>query len=290
MEVIDTHTHTYYSGHGEGTPAEVVAAAAAKSVTTLAVTEHMPVPLELSPGGHFSMRFAEVPQYISEVKAARDDHPELEVICGVEVDWLDGREDFILEQLGMATAASPAPPASARYELVLGSVHMFTGPAPDEYWPFDYALHIDGWYERGPQQVWQEYLRLWLDAVASKAHFDIMSHPDLPKKLGFFPDFDAQPLWDQMAEAAAVAARDHGLLIELNTAGLFMPCAEVYPGPALLATFRRAGVGCTISSDAHSPANVARAFAVARQAMLAAGYKEATIPTKDGDRRRVPLV
>jgi histidinol-phosphatase (PHP family) len=153
------------------------------------------------------------------------------------------------------------------------------------FWPFDVASDIDGWSERGVHQVWQEYVRLWTDAVSSKVPFTVMAHPDIPKKLGFKPKFDACSLWEQMVDAAAA----HGVMIEVNTSGLYAPCAEAYPSPELLARFCAAGVPCTVGSDAHTPKNVARDIEAAHALMWQAGYRVVTVPTHDGDRRQIPL-
>jgi histidinol-phosphatase (PHP family) len=300
MELTDTHTHTFYSGHGDGYPSDLVKEALAKGLSTLAITEHLTLPSQMDARGDFSMLPEQVKTYrqqvaraaadVAETAAAKDTAP-LEVICGVEVDWFFNCESYLLEQLGFAgnTSSSTAyRRSSGHYQLLLGSVHMLSGENPNnpyDYWPLDYIDTIDGWYERGERYVWDNYVQLWLDAVGSSVPFDIMSHPDLPKKLGFKPDFDATPLWQQMAEAAAAK----GVMIELNTSGLFNTCQEVYPGPELLSEFRRAGVPCTISSDAHTPANVSRAHTQAVLALLEAGYTKITVPTVSGDRREIAL-
>jgi len=292
MELTDTHTHTVYSGHGEGLPDELVEAALAKNLTTLAITEHLPLPIEMDADGSFSMQGPQTAQYRQEVAQAASANPQIEVICGVEVDWYAGCEGHVLKQLGLTGSTSGTPAlagASPHYQLVLGSVHMLSGEVPGDafaYWPLDYADTVDGWYERGPLYVWEHYVAHWLDAVSSKLPFDIMAHPDLPKKLGVFPDFDASRYWPEMAEAAA----ERGLMIEVNTSGLYYACEQVFPGPELLAEFCRAGVPCTISSDAHEPANVNRSHDQAVKALLEAGYTYLTVPTADGDRRQVKLL
>ena len=43
MELVNTHAHTEFCGHGEGTVDELVQAARAAGITTLAVTEHYPL-------------------------------------------------------------------------------------------------------------------------------------------------------------------------------------------------------------------------------------------------------
>ena len=275
MELTDTHTHTWFSGHGTGTVEEVVQAACDKGITTIALTEHMPLPTVFDPDGNFGMTEDQVDQYLEEIELARKRHPEIEVICGVEADWRDGAEPYILKHLGP-------------YEVVLGSVHVFThdiGVEKGALWAFDHPGYVDGWEERGEENVWREYFRLWRDAALSAVPFTIMTHPDLPKKLGFKPKFDPREMYAAMAEAAA----NKGRLIEVNTSGLHRPVRELYPAPALLAAFCGAGVGCTVSSDAHAPCEVGRDLEKAYAAMRVAGYKHVTVPTRNGDRRTIPL-
>jgi histidinol-phosphatase (PHP family) len=273
MEFTDTHTHTWFSGHGDGTVEEVVTAAVARGLSTVALTEHLPLPPEVDPTGTFAMTSEQVAPYLEQVAQARAAHPEIEVLCGFEVDWREGAEPYLLDLL----RACPS-------ELLLGSVHMLSDAAGNT-WEFDHPAYIDGWHERGEEHVWREYLRLWCDAVRSAVPFTVMAHPDLPKKLGFRPRFDAREFFATMAEVAA--AKD--VLIEVNTSGLHKPVGEVYPGPALLEAFCAAGVGCTVSSDAHTPADVGRDLAAAHAAMRAAGYACVTVPTRNGDRRHIPL-
>jgi histidinol-phosphatase (PHP family) len=271
MELTDVHTHTWFSGHGTGTVEEVVLAACERKITTLALTEHLPLPVEVDPDGTFAMKEEQVALYLEEVEASRARHPEIEVIRGIEVDWREGAEAYILERLGP-------------YELVLGSVHMLTDAAGDA-WEFDHPDYIDGWEERGEENVWREYFRLWKDAVLSAVPFMVMTHPDLPKKLGFKPKYDTREMYAAMAEV--VAGKD--LLVEVNTSGLYKPVGELYPAPALLRAFCDAGVGCTVSSDAHRPQDVGRALDKAHEAMRVAGYRYVTVPTRAGDRRQISL-
>ncbi|MDR1013440.1 MAG: histidinol-phosphatase HisJ family protein [Coriobacteriales bacterium] len=275
MEFIDLHTHTWYSGHGTGTVEEVVAAAVARGLSTVALTEHLPLPPEVDPTGSFAMTAEQVAPYLAEVARARAAHPGIEVLCGVEVDWREGAEGYLLQQLG-----TPGAP----YEIVLGSVHMLSN-ADGTVWEFDHPSCIGGWAERGEEHVWEHYLRLWCDAVRSAVPFTVMTHPDLPKKLGFKPTFDPREMYETMAQAAAAA----DVLVEVNTSGLHKPVGELYPAPDLLRAFHDAGVGCTVSSDAHAPCDVGRDIDRAYAALHAAGYAHVTVPTRTGDRRLVPL-
>jgi histidinol-phosphatase (PHP family) len=273
MEKTDTHTHTHYSHHGIGTAEEVVAAAAARGLSTIAITEHLPLPDEVNDDGTFAMFSEEIKPYLASVEAARAAHPKIEVICGFEVDWREGAEGYILDLLD-----------SYPHELVLGSVHMLT-EKDGTHWEFDHPAYLAGWAECGAERVWQRYFELWRDAVQSAVPFQLMAHPDLPKKLGFRPTFDTRELYAAMAETAAAA----DVMVEVNTSGLHKPVAELYPAPALLQAFYAAGVPCAVSSDAHAPADVGRDIEVAWAAMYRAGYREVTVPTRDGDRRAILL-
>jgi histidinol-phosphatase (PHP family) len=283
MELTDTHTHTWYSGHGDGTVAEVVEAAVKRGLSTVALTEHLPLPREVDPEGTFAMKHEQVNLYLEEIAQARAAHPEIEVISGVEVDWREDAEAYILDQLGRGSGEQDTG-GQGPYEVILGSVHMLTD-AQGKVWEFDHPDHIDGWRDRGEEAVWHEYYRLWCDAVKSVVPFTIMAHPDLPKKLGFRPRFDTREFYAGMA--AAAAAKD--VLIEVNTSGLRKPIGELYPAPALLKAFCTAGVGCTVSSDAHTPWDVGRDLDAAYAAMRDAGYTHVTVPTRTGDRRTIPL-
>ncbi len=271
MERIDCHTHTYLSNHGRGTVDEVVSAALSCGLSTVAITEHLPLPKEFNPDGTFAMDADKVGLYLDAIESARQAYPQIEVITGIEIDWRMGAADYILERI-------------EPFELLLGSVHMLTDEQ-GTMWPFDHPDFIEGWYERGEEQVWHKYLDLWTQAVSSPIPFDIMTHPDLPKKLGFKPTFDVRELYRAMAE---VAAR-HDVMIEVNTSGLRKTVAELYPAPGLLAAFNAAGVSCTIGSDAHRPEEVGRDIELGFEAMRAAGYRVVTVPTRNRDRRTIGL-
>ena len=49
MELIDCHSHTAYSGHGEGSLADAVARACELDLAVYAQTEHLTLPEELDP-------------------------------------------------------------------------------------------------------------------------------------------------------------------------------------------------------------------------------------------------
>ena len=269
MELVNTHAHTEFCGHGEGTVDELVQAARAAGITTLAVTEHYPLTPAFDPKAYLAMPQESVRPYLEALEAARAAYPDIEILLGTELDWLGDCEDRDLSDEDLAP-----------FEIVLGSVHFV------DAWPFDDPAQRGRWDEPGAADaIWKRYFELWCDAVTSTRPFTVMSHPDLAKKFGHYPSYDVGPLSRQAAEAAASAGR----MVEVNTSGSYYACKEMFPAPALLAEFCRAGVPCTVGTDAHTPANVARDIEAGYRLMAQAGYRTVTVPTRDGDRRSITI-
>ena len=268
MELVTTHTHTCFTDHGGETVEELVSAAVAAGVSTIAVTEHYPMTDAFDPNHYLAMPKERVGEYLDAVEAARRAHPEIEVITGCELDWLGDDED-----------RSFAPDEFEPFGLVLGSVHFV------DRWPFDDPAQRGRWDEVGADAIWSRYFEVWCEAVSSNAPFQVMSHPDLAKKFGFYPSFDLLPLYERAAEACAAAGR----MVEVNTSGSYYACKEMFPAPAFLKALRRAGVPCTVGTDAHEPRHAARDIERAYRLMHEAGYRVVTVPTADGDRREVPI-
>ncbi|MBQ9954013.1 MAG: histidinol-phosphatase HisJ family protein [Eggerthellaceae bacterium] len=270
MELINTHCHTGYNGHAEGAVEEYVAHALEAGLTTLAFTDHYPLSHAMDPTAYVSVPIEKVDTYIEDVLAARLAHPELEIIVGCELDYLGADEDRVF-----------APGDLERFELILGSVHYV------DKWPFDDPAQRGKWEEPGMADcIWRRYFELWCEAASDKAlPYHVMSHPDLAKKFNHYPSFDLAPLYREAAEAVASSGR----MIEVNTSGTYYACAEMFPAPALLREFCRAGVPCTVGADSHAPVNVARDIERGYRLMYEAGYRVVTVPTASGDRRTITI-
>jgi histidinol-phosphatase (PHP family) len=248
----------------------MIAAAEAAGLAGIVMTEHLPLPSDLDPHGHLALSEDDLPLYAEEVLALAAEKTGIEVVLGAEADWLPGREGF--------TLAGGAQAVRLGVRVFLGSVH-FLGD-----WAFDDPHHLEEWDRRDVDAVWAEYFAQWCLA-ARAGHFDVMAHPDLPKKFGHKPGFDPRDLYSEAARAAA----DGGVLIEISTAGLRKPVGELYPGAGLLAAFRSAGVGVTFGSDAHAPGEVGMGFDLAAAAARAAGFDKVAFPRGAGEVRWLEL-
>jgi histidinol-phosphatase (PHP family) len=250
---IDCHVHTDRCGHAVGTPDQYLAAARRAGVSVLAFTDHLSLPARLDPKREYSMCDAALPDYLEDIRTLAEQAEDVRVLVGIEADWLPDE----MEQPAATLRAK-------RFDMVLGAVHFVDG------WAFDDPALVGRYAEEDVDRLWRRYFELVADAARSGL-FDVMAHVDLVKKFGFYPSFDPRELYEQVAAGLASA----GVAIEVSTAGLRKPCAELYPNQALLQACARAGVPATIGSDAHAPVEVAAGYDVAREAMLAAGYASA---------------
>ncbi len=254
--MIDLHTHTWRCRHGSGTASEYLDAARAAGIVVLAFTEHLPLSPKLiasdSSAASYAMPEAELPDYVEEVlalkeRSAAEGGPE--VLLGIEADLHPGNE----EHVGRLLQQHP-------FDVVLGSVHYV------DAWAFDDPDRQDGYAAWDMMALWERYFAD-VGAAAQTGLIDVLGHLDLIKKFGYVPHNGLGELYSRTAEVISAS----GVTVEMNTAGLRKPCAELYPGPALLAELATRGVPLTVGSDAHVPDDVGAGWAEARHALADVG-------------------
>lgn len=270
MERIDAHSHSAYSGHGHGTVHDMVMSALDLGLTTFVQSEHLVLPEGMDPNFETSMSEETMQRYIDDVHEEREtlasQGAAMDLVLGIEADWLEGRS------AELECLCKP-------FEYVLGSVHFL------ERRPIDDSRDLCLWDELGVDGVWRAYFDAWIDMASNPGPITCFAHPDLAKKYGWFPSFDARDHYHEMAVAAARSGR----MVEVNTSGLRKDAKLMYPSLELLTMFKDAGVECTIGSDAHAPKDVSANYEDAVELMRVAGYEYVTVPRSDGDRRYISI-
>lgn len=251
-QIVDYHTHTVRCGHAVGSMEEYVEAAIAAGVREIGFSDHIPMYWlpEEKRDPSIAMRMEELEEYVADVSRLRERYREIPIRLGIEADFLPGREEDLVRIL-------------ERYEwdYVIGSIH-FIGE-----WGFDNPAEVNRYADWDISELYARFFTLERMAAESGL-FDILAHIDLIKKFGHRPSHDLGRLYADVAESIARA----DVAIELSTAGLRKPVGEVYPNPVLLAECARRGVPLVISSDAHSPQEVAWGFEDARALAVRSGY------------------
>jgi histidinol-phosphatase (PHP family) len=158
---------------------------------------------------------------------------------GIEADFLPGREDRVANFLD-----------GRKWDYVVGSVHFLRDDAIDVHGERDWEPW-DVWRGADPEKVWARYFET-LGEAARSGLFDILAHPDLVKVFAGqvpLPEGDLRRFYDRAMDGIA----DSDVAVEVSTAGLRKPAAEIYPARALLEMCLDAGRPVALSSDAHRP-------------------------------------
>jgi histidinol-phosphatase (PHP family) len=276
--MTDYHLHLYPHRRGDATPPppgdfalslieQYVEAAAVNGVTELAFTEHLyrcvestealgpfweqaddPVTASHTSADVAADRTLSLDRYVEGILAAKD--AGLPVLLGLEVDFIPAAVDAVLDLI------APYP-----WDVLIGSVHWIDG------WWFDRKHSIAEWDRRGDRRVYEQFFALETDLAASGT-VDVLAHVDRVKYQG---QRLAEPPID-LYDTFVKAARRTDVTIELSSAGLRHPVAEVYPAPALLEMCRAADLAITFASDGHYPDQAGWGNGEVRRIALNAGY------------------
>jgi histidinol-phosphatase (PHP family) len=183
---------------------------------------------------------------------------ETDLRLGIEADFVPGREDRMAELLD-----------GRDWDYVVGSVH-FLGDSAVDYDKYD--VWTTG---ESPDKVWRRYFE-WLGQAAMSGLFDILAHPDLVKHWGPerpWPERDPRYYYEVAMEGIA----ESGITVEVSTAGLRKPVAEIYPAPAFLEMVVDAGNPISLSSDAHVPEQLGHGYEAALELLDSLGVRDLAV-------------
>lgn len=253
-KLIDCHSHTAYSGHGQGNIAQAVHRAQELGLAVYAQTEHLTLPQELDPNREDSMSTEDAMNYLTELRTERErllrEGSAMELVVGIEADWLTGRAAQ-LEEL------------CRPYDYVVASVHFADGL------PIDNDENMTLWEHLGVDGVWERYFELVEEMLRNCRCIHALAHPDLPKVFGMRPSFDIRDAFGDIFNLA----RERDLLIELNTAGWRKEAQEQYPAFDLLKLAHDIGLCPTVGADAHKSSDIAAGVQEAYALLYDAGYR-----------------
>lgn len=147
------------------------------------------------------------------------------------------------------------------WDYIIGSVHSIGS------WEFDRPGEEGGFDAWDMDELYKIYFEL-VEGVASTGLYQIIGHMDLIKIYGHRPRRRVTEIAGRLLQVVAGS----GAALEVNTAGLFKPVAEIYPGEDLLKEAYNLNIPVTVTSDAHAPGEVGRERARALQMLRNIGY------------------
>ncbi|MDQ6989614.1 MAG: histidinol-phosphatase HisJ family protein [Mariprofundaceae bacterium] len=252
--VPDYHMHTPRCNHATGDIRAYAQAACDAGLSEIGMSDHSPMPHGFDKA--WRMDESELSSFIAEVQAAQVEFKgQLSIKSALEVDFYPGAEPYI-QHLA----------AQHNWDYLMGSVH-FIGD-----WGFDNPDEVAKFESCDLEQVYCDYFDV-LGQSAATGLFDVIGHPDLIKKFGYVleqPSSRVEAAEDAML--AAVKAAD--VVLEISSAGLRKPVAEMYPREGLVEKAAALHIPFTYGSDAHSPAEVGFAMDDCLSVLLKYGIKE----------------
>lgn len=150
------------------------------------------------------------------------------------------------------------------FDYRIGSVHFLWG------WGYDASKLIDEWHNHNLRDVWEEYTAQ-VEMLAASGNYDILGHPFNIRLFKFFPDFDATPYLERVAEALKRA----DMVVDVNTGTLYRyPVAEISPYADFMKVAAAYDLPIVITSDAHQPADCGKFYEQAMAYVQSFGYKK----------------
>jgi histidinol-phosphatase (PHP family) len=174
---------------------------------------------------------------------------------GIEADFIPGTEDRMAALL-----------EAHDFDYVIGSVHFIANSALDMEGDWDI------WRSGDVDKVWMRYFET-LGEAARSGLYDVIAHPDLVKVWGDparVPRRDLRFYYDAAMDGIA----DSDVAIEVSTAGWRKPVGEIYPARAFLEMCLEAGRPVALSSDAHTPSDLAYRYDDAIEYLDSLGVRE----------------
>jgi histidinol-phosphatase (PHP family) len=243
--MFDSHIHTPLCHHAIGAPLEYAHEAVLAGLDGICFTEHMPLPNNTD--ANLRLTQEEILMYREMIYSTKQlCSTDLEVRCGLEMDFIPGIEAF-----------SQALLEDYQWDYIIGSVHRVGElsygivPAPQDL-----------------ESYWQAYYNLII-AAAQSSLYDSIGHLDLPKRWVETPSKHMD-----MVLPALDAIAKHGLALDLNTSGFRGKYQVPHPPLEILREANTRGIPIVLGSDAHAPEDVASHFETALGLAKAAGYSE----------------
>ena len=262
---LSYHNHTNMSD-GDVSLEEMIEAARQAGIDEFGISDHYC----LYPGGRpieWSMPVVLLDEYVERIRMVAAETQSPIIRLGLEADYFPET----IEQIQEIVAVHP-------FDYLIGSVHFVD----------DFPIDTDAgdWEAISPperDEVWRLYW-IRLKQMAESRAFDIVAHPDLPKKFGYLPSIDLEE--EEQAALDAIAAS--GMSIEINTAGWYKPAAEMYPSLRLLREASRRNIPLQVNVDSHHPNTISRDYDRAASLAREIGYTK-VVGYERRQRLTVPL-
>ncbi|HKJ98363.1 MAG TPA: histidinol-phosphatase HisJ [Desulfotignum sp.] len=244
----DTHMHSTYSD-GRATIAAMAEAAFEKGFTTIAITDHVPLPFD----SRYAMKMAQMAAYRKEINLIKQAYEgRMAVKSGLEIEYIPEHKDWF------------ASIASMDWDVTIASVHtLVVGSTPCLVNGNGTEFHtcLGKNFNQDITSLCRAYYQTLQEAVQT-GWFDIVGHLDVLKKYNtnnrFFNETDTW--YQELVEDTLDVIRDQKMKLEINMGAMAHPIGIPYPSPWIVKTAQKKGISLVMGSDAHHPGGIGKDF------------------------------
>jgi len=255
----DGHNHTQFCYHGSDATLRVYLERAVElGFERYSVTEHPPLPDGWLADGDLQRSLAmpaeQLSDYMVHVRNCKEEFVgKLDVAMGIELDYLDGRENFSLGLINQW---------EAYLEDAVVSVHYLPGVSGMrciDFTPADFSDGLLDYYGSMERVVdaYYNHVERAIDLAAQLPMRKRIGHINLIEKFRLaLPTIDEYQMTRRL-ELLLPKLQANGVGIDVNTAGLRKStCNRAYVPQWFIEACVAHGIECVYGSDAHHPEDV----------------------------------
>lgn len=253
----DYHFHTNFSSDCEQEISAIIEEAKKKGLNQLCVTDHYDMDFPIlpeEPDMDFNLDF---PTYYNTYSSLADSlRPEFDLRIGVELGVMPSITEKLNQFMKNQTAL----------DFSICSLHVVDNLDP--YYP----EYFEG---KSDREAYYHYFETLLACVREFKQFNVCGHIDYIVRYGKnkADNFDIHDYSDLFQELFSIlVARGQG--IEINTGSLYRGLSFPHPHAEILKLYKEAGGEIiTVGSDAHHAKHIAYGFDIAKELLLAYGFR-----------------
>lgn len=267
-----------YCDHASGTLRGVIESAIAKGFSTYGISEHAPrlgehylYAHERELGWTVEKIVTDFESYGEAIFKLADEYADrITVLRGYEIEVVP-HDRYTEIMLGYRERFG--------FDYMVGSVHYMHDISIDSSMEeFQDVLRVCGGLEALAIAYYESVAEM-IDALKP----EVVAHLDLIRKNGHTLGPLDTPSIRDAAVAALEAAKAHGCILDLNTAGWRKGLGCPYPAPWLVERAREMEIPFCFGDDSHGPELVGAGIEEARRYLLANGVQSVTVLRRYGD-------
>ena len=253
----DYHLHSCFSSDCNASLDDIIAAAKKNNMSTICITDH------------YDMDFPVIPE-APDMNFDLDDRTYYKTLCALR-DKL--KPDFDL-RIGIELGVTPENAANLtkyaedrhEYDFFIASSHLVDNMDP----------YYDSYFQgKTEYEAYSRYFETILYNVKHFKNYNVYGHLDYIFRYGKnkADNFKISDYSDLFKEIFKIIVYD-GKGIEINTGSLYKNLSFPHPHKDILSLYKEAGGEIiTVGSDAHSPEYIGYGFHIAKEVLLAQGFK-----------------